>query len=460
MKSIKSRLWGSHFVVIFLTVIILELILLVSIKNYYYKGIEEILYKQVKISSNFYSKYLANKPLDTAADDLIESFSYSTNAEVQIIDKNKRILCDSIGIAPGTEIDSFEINLALKGGTSSWQGNQPYTNEIVMAVSAPLKINGNVVGVLRFITSLEAVNLLLKKILIISSLIGILVILSITIVSIMISNTITKPLNQVTDVAKQMAQGEFSLRAKKKYDDEVGSMADTLNYMAQEILKNEKLKNEFISSISHELRTPLTSIKGWALTLKLKEFTDTIKRDEGLDIIIEESERLSSLVEELLDFSRFQAGKITLNIESVKIKELLFNILKQMQPRAERNGIELKHNIIDLPYIKADKNRLKQVFINVLDNALKFTYEGGSINIYTSIQEENVVVSIVDTGCGIKNEQLPNIKKKFYKGDINKAGNGIGLAICDEIILMHGGKLYIESSFGVGTTVKIALKIE
>ena len=327
-----------------------------------------------------------------------------------------------------------------------------------MAVSEPLKVRGNVEGLIRFVTSLEEVNSLINRNIITYSLVALIVIIISTVVSILISKTIIYPIKNVTDTAKLMAKGELSVRADKKYDDEVGSMADTLNYMAEEILKNEKLKNDFISSVSHELRTPLTSIKGWALTLKLKEFTDIEKRKAGLDIIVEESERLSSLVEELLDFSRFQSGRITLNIEELNIEELLSSILRQMQPRAKRNKISLKLDINKLPIIKGDRSRLKQVFINIVDNALKFTQEGGYISIYTEIDDEYLSIFVEDNGIGIKPENLKKVKEKFFKEDNKKSGNGIGLAICNEIIILHEGKLEIESNIQSGTKVKVCLK--
>ncbi|WBW96245.1 sensor histidine kinase [Oceanirhabdus sp. W0125-5] len=458
MKSIKSRIIVSHLIVILTTILIIGGALYIGIKNYYYSSIEDILIKNAHISSDVYGKYMSNKKLEVIADDLIKSFSQSINVEVQIIDNNGLVLADSLSVYTLSKIKSSDIEKALYGSTAVWKGKERYTSENIMAVSEPLKVRENVVGVLRFVTSLEEVNSLINKNIITYTLVALIVIIISTVVSILISKTIIYPIKNVTDTAKLMAKGEFSVRANKKYDDEVGSMADTLNYMAEEILKNEKLKNDFISSVSHELRTPLTSIKGWALTLKLKEFTDVEKRKAGLDIIVEESERLTSLVEELLDFSRFQSGRITLNIEEINIEELLLSILKQMQPRAKRNKISLKVNLHKLPIIKGDRNRLKQVFINIVDNALKFTAEGGCISIYTDFDDDYLCIFVEDNGIGIKPEHLKKVKDKFFKADSKKAGSGIGLAICNEIMILHEGKLEIASSIQLGTKVKVCLK--
>jgi signal transduction histidine kinase len=434
--------------------------LYIGIKKYYYNSVEDVLMKQAQLSSEFYTKYMSHKEFEENINKLVENFSYPINAQVQVLNEEGVVLVDTLGIYTLSKLNSYDVKYAQKGGYAFCSGKEEYTKENVMSVSVPLKNKEGIVGILRFVTSLKKVDALINQNMSIFIFIGLIVIIISTFVSIIISKTIVNPIKNVTDTARLMAKGEFSVRANKEYDDEVGSMADTLNYMAEEIVKNDKLKNDFISSISHELRTPLTSIKGWALTLKLREFKDEEKRREGLDIIVEESERLSSLVEELLDFSRFQSGRIKLRIEEVNIEELLLSILKQMEPRAKRNNIKLKHSIYNFPNIKGDKNRLKQVFINIVDNALKFTQEGGCISLYTALDKEYIYVFVEDNGIGIKEQELNRVKEKFFKGSSKKAGSGIGLAICNEIVKLHEGKLEIESCVGVGTKVEVGIKFK
>lgn len=356
-------------------------------------------------------------------------------------------------------MDYPDINAADEGKEIRFIGVPSYTNEKCMCVSYLLQNAArNSSYIIRLESSLKDVDNFLKNLIITFIIIGFLVITFITFISILISNSIINPLNNLINTAEEMAEGKFSVKAQKKYNDEVGTLADTLNYMAEEILKTDKLKNDFISSVSHELRTPLTAIKGWALTLKRKDFTDERKREEGLNIIIEESERLTDMVEELLDFSRFQSNRITLNIEDLDLDELLFNVIKEIEPRAIRNNVLIKTYIDTIPLIKGDKNRLKQVFINILDNSLKFTESGEIITLKAFLKEQNIVVSIEDTGCGIEPEHLPKVLNKFYKGDTKKSGSGIGLAVCDEIIKLHNANLKIESTLGLGTKVTITLK--
>lgn len=459
LKSLKTRLIGSHFIAIFLSIVIIELLCFISIKNYYYNTIEETLKRQAQTSINFYGKYLDNSNTKKSLEDIIENLSDTTNAHIQIISRDKKIIVDSLQIKEGTVLDYPDINAANENKELRWVGIPTYTNEKCMCVSYLLQnASRNSSYILRLESSLKDVDNFLKNLIIIFIIIGFLVIVFISLISILISNSIINPLNNIITAANEMAQGRFSTKAPKKYNDEVGALADTLNYMTEEILKTEKLKNDFISSVSHELRTPLTAIKGWALTLKRKEFVDETRREEGLNIIIEESERLTDMVEELLDFSRLQSNRITLNIEDLDLGELLYNVVKEIEPRATRNNISIETYLVARPLIKGDRNRLKQVFINILDNSLKFTESEGTITLNLILEQQNIIVSVEDTGCGIEPEQLPQVLNKFYKGNTKKSGSGIGLAICDEIIKLHGGYLKIESTVDIGTKTTILLK--
>jgi len=329
-----------------------------------------------------------------------------------------------------------------------------------MAISYPLKSGEDIVGVLRFITSLREINQDINSTAILFVGFGVVVILISAFVSVLLAETIVDPLKSVTEAAEKMAKGDFKTRSIKKYDDEIGKLSDTLNYMAEEIIKKDELKNDFISSVSHELRTPLTSIKGWAITLKHSYDDEEILTD-GLDIIEKESDRLSNMVEELLDFSKFVSGKTTLVKENININNIVDHIRKQLTPRAIRDNIDFKVFVEDdMPITYSDGNRLKQVFINILDNAFKFTPTGGSITLTANYEDNNFIFNIKDTGYGIAEEDLPKIKEKFYKGKTGESQSGIGLSICDEIIRLMNGTFEIISERNIGTEIIISIPIE
>lgn len=460
--SIKKRLVGNFMLVIIISVLILEVFLINAVKKYYYKSVEEILSNQIILSTDFYSRYFSSNRLEDIIIDDIDVFWRQTKAQVQILDLEGRVLMDSIGASHASSIiNTSDVINAVEGKKGTWIGNVEYDTSAVMAVSYPLVVEGKTIGVLRFISSLRNTNRIIRNIAEVLLIVGLMVIIISGVLSIFLANTIIQPLHEVTTVAEKMAEGQLKIRSRKRFDDELGKLSDTLNYMAEELIKKEQLKTDFISSISHELRTPLTSIKGWAITLKSDKLKDEQLLKDGLDIIEKESDRLSNMVEELLDFSRFVSGRITLEREEMDIRDSIEQIGKQFQFRAEEKRIQYDiYYDSNLPPIIADENRIKQVLINLLDNAFKFTPNGGKITLLTKKTGENISIEIEDNGCGIYEEDLPYIKEKFYKGKNSKSNSGLGLSICDEIIKLHGGSIEIKSRLNQGTKVIVSIPIE
>ena len=266
-------------------------------------------------------------------------FWQHTDAQVQILTLDGKLLMDSLGIRNEENLIYPDIESAMENMKGTWTGYVPYDDESVMAVSMPLKYQGTPIGIIRFISSLEQTNNNIFQISRFLILMGIIVVLFSGLVSLFLANSIVKPLAEVTAAAEKMADGQFKTRSKVTLNDEIGRLSNTLNYMADEILKKEQLKNDFISSISHELRTPLTSIKGWAVTLKDLEDPDRKLLEDGLEIIENESDRLTLMVEELLDFSRFTSGRVQLEKDCFNIKDTISIIAKQLKPRAKDNKI-------------------------------------------------------------------------------------------------------------------------
>jgi signal transduction histidine kinase len=446
--------------IIIISILIFIFMVSLFIKQYYYKGVEDILTDQVNMSVNFYAQYFSDSSLQDNVMDNVDVFWRFTSAQVQIIDDKGRVLMDSIGMVFEDELDTPDVKKAMLEGRGTWIGRMPHTGEMVMAVAQPLKSQDDTVGVLRFITSLTPINEQIKDIIKVFSLIGVLTIALTGIISFVLANGVVGPIKQVTKVAEEMAKGDFNVRSTEKSNDEVGRLSATLNYMADEIIKKERIKNEFLASVSHELRTPLTSIKGWAIILN-----DTKDRDgeifkDGLKIIEEETERLSGMVEELLDFSKLLSGNMTLQMVRTDVAELVEYIKQHMTPVAQRSKISFSVEYPDqLPQLVLDINRIKQVLINVLDNAFKFTRQGGRVRFAAYEAEGYLIMEVEDNGCGISPQELPYVKEKFYRGKNSKSSSGIGLSVAYEIIKRHGGELDIESSPGQGTKVYIKLPI-
>ncbi|HZJ57709.1 MAG TPA: ATP-binding protein [Clostridia bacterium] len=459
-KSIRTRLSYSFMSIIIISIFIFIFMVSLFLKQYYYKGVEDILTDQVNMSVNLYSQYFIDSSLQDNVMDNVDAFWRFSSAQVQIIDNRGRVLMDSIGMDFTDELDTPDVKRAMMGEWGKWIGRMPYTGEMAMSVAQPLKSNGDIIGVLRFITSLTPINGQLEGIIRVFMLIGILAVGISGIISFVLANGVVGPIKQVTKVAEEMAKGDFDVRSTEKTHDEIGRLSSTLNYMADEITKKERVKNEFLASVSHELRTPLTSIKGWAIILNDTENKEEKIFRDGLKIIEKETERLSGMVEELLDFSKLLSGNISLKLVETDIERLIEYIKQHMMPIAKRNKITFRVECPDkLPCIVVDSNRIKQVLINVLDNAFKFTSQGGNVRLAAYGAGDDLVMEIEDDGCGISPEELPSVKEKFYKGKTGKSSSGIGLSVAYEIVKKHQGGLDIESRPGMGTRVYIRLPI-
>lgn len=241
------------------------------------------------------------------------------------------------------------------------------------------------------------------------------------------------------------------MRLHKVYDDEIGDLCDTINHMSEEIGKAERMKNDFISSVSHELRTPLTAIGGWSDTLIAGGATDPEEVIMGLGIIQKESRRLTQMVEELLDFTRLESGRMKLNVELFDVGAELYEAVYMYENMLEKENIQLEYDIPDqMCPVNGDRHRMKQVFLNIIDNAAKYGKSGGRIRITLSRDSYTVMIEVRDWGVGIKEDELPFVKEKFYKGSSKQRGSGIGLAVTDEIVRMHGGTLNVASIYGEG----------
>ena len=349
MKSIKTRLMKNFLVLLLSTIIIVSAMFLIFISRYYYQNTEEILLSQINISVDFYKRYLSNVSLEENVYEDVDIFWKQTDAQVQIYNLKGQLIMDSIGLEPKEYNTPVDVKRALEGDTAKWVGTVPDYTGKVMAISAPLRNSSNeIVGVIRYISSLRNVDNFILNFFLVFLVIGLTVLAIGIILSYFLANSIVNPITELIKVSEQMAKGNLKVRNKIVTNDEIEKLADSLNIMAEEIENREILKNEFISSVSHELRTPLTSIKGWAITLN-NDFTDRETLKMGFDIIEKEADRLSNMVEELLDFSKFVSGKIKLKYEEINLKEFIEYLRLYMNPRAEREHKELLLYVLFLP---------------------------------------------------------------------------------------------------------------
>lgn len=459
-SGIRSRILINFGAIVVATVVVLEFMFVSFVKNYYFGGVEQILKDRASISSDLINRTLENRNITYKAKWLFESYLPTIDGKfyLQIIDKkNRNVLMDSNGFSDSEEMNFPDILDAFENKLTVYTGLNKISGERTMSVSRPLMDRNNVEGVIRYTVSLEKVHKEVRNYIMGGLLLGFTVIVFFMIMALIVSRSIVNPLFELNAVAKSMALGNFEVKAIKKYDDEVGVLADTINFMSDEIRRTERMKKDFISSISHELRTPLTSIKGWSETLLLDEGIEENEQiHNGLHIISSEAERLSDMVEELLDFSRLESRKIRINKKLMSPKELLEDVCIQFTPKAVNLNLRMEYSGEDTLII-ADINKMRQVLINLVTNAIKFTPVGGSILIKGEGKEDEVIIKVIDTGVGIPKYYLPKVREKFFKGSQNAPGSGLGLSIVDEIVKLHGARMNIESTIGEGTTVTIRI---
>lgn len=459
-QGIKRRWTYSYVALSLVVLLIFEIAFMLFVTNYYYGNVARMISYRAEHSTQFYRSYINSEKYDLTdlAKQMVKDYNSRSedNMELQVLDLDGNVVVSSTGFIVKEKIDSPDFKEAVKGYQSNWRGNNKF-GEKVMSNSSPIKTSaGKTEGIIRYVVSLEPIDQTINKILAISVFIIIMVLFGMLMISYVFSRSIITPIKEITAVAIRMAEGQFSERIETKYDDEIGELAETLNYMAEEIIISNNLKNDFISSISHELRTPLTSIRGWGETILIGDFEDKEEARLGLKIIIKETTRLSKMVEELLDFSKMESGKIVLYLEEINLVNELEEVVNITKRRAEQEGIDLLYSKEDeIPNILGDANRLRQVFINIIDNAIKFTPSGNNVKVDVRSDEEHVYVDIRDEGIGIPETDIEFVKEKFFKGKSKKSGSGIGLAISNEIMELHKGKLNIDSVEGEGTTITL-----
>lgn len=447
--------------VILITVFFFETVMLWGVNKFFYSRVENALTTSINYSIDYFNRYYSSLKISDVIMEDIDVFWQNTNAEVQLFSVEGKLISDSIGVSDSVVLDSGELKTTLSGGKGVTIERPVYSDSQVMAVSKLISGADDKKAILRFVTSLKDVDDTIMRINTIIIFVGFFVITASGGLSFILSKSIVGPLEKVTDVASKMADGQLKIQCKIEKDDEIGKLSETLNYMAKELLKKEDIKNEFISSVSHELRTPLTSIKGWAVTLQDEVSPEKELLKEGLDIIENESDRLTDMVEELLDFSRFVSGRITLNKDYFNVKELLLRTVQELTPRAQKLGVRIFSDISDsVGVLPLDENRIKQVVINILDNAIKFSVDGGEVLLSADYVDGVLKLVISDNGVGISEEDLPRVKEKFFKGQNARSHSGIGLSICDEIIKLHSGSLEIFSEYGNGTEVVVRIPCE
>jgi signal transduction histidine kinase len=462
MSGIQRRWIINVLAVSLLLILSVMTALAITVSDYHYSALTSSLENRAEMYASVISKNFL-----TTFDDyvryinrLANEFTERDQFELQFITSGGRLQLSTNYTVSGLLVDTPDVRSALQTGVSrSYIGANLNTGERVIAVSAPIFLpSGSAIGAVRCVTSLERADAHILQFMGWGALVSTAFLLVMLAVNLLFIRGILTPVQEINRIAKRIAEGGYGVRIEKTYRDEMGELVENLNHMSGEIRAAERMRSDFISSVSHELRTPLTAISGWGETLLSADMNDPNEIRKGLRIMLKETSRLSRMVEELLDFSRIEGGRLTLDIGPVDLASELEEIVYLHMDALKRDGIMLIYHQPDhMPEVLGDRARLKQVFVNILDNAAKHGGSGKRIEAMLDFDGRWVTITVRDYGQGIPQSELEHVKYKFYKGSSTARGSGIGLSVSDEIVRLHGGELLIESTEGEGTKVTVRL---
>ena len=429
--------------------------------NHLTKKKAETLYREANyISTNFvrsyYSKSLNTQSLSTIHSHFQALDTY-LDASIWLLNADGTLLIDSdIGYfeEPSSVIDAFDL---------TDMGNQYYMTgdfygmfEVEMlSVATPISYNFKTSGYVLIHTPMSNLYRERDSILNITYLTLIFIFVLSLLVLAVFTFTVYRPLMKITEAARQYAQGNFKYELSIYEEDEIGELADTLNYMAHELGEMDEYQKKFVANISHDFRSPLTSIKGY-LEAILDGTIPLEMLDKYLNIVLMETERLNKLTSGLLTLNSFDTKRSMLDITSFDINTVIKNTVSSFEGRCREHHISIEL-LFDTrqQLVSADIGKIQQVLYNLLDNAIKFSPDHSQITIETTLRHEKVFISVKDEGIGIPRDCMKRIWERFYKTDLSrgkdKRGTGLGLAIVKEIITSHGEHINAISTEGVGT---------
>lgn len=459
-KSIAMRWLFKVYLIIVAAVVAIAIILSTMLVTLIFNSVQS---QAIDYSQGFDALSSASKEnfYDLAVA-LSDEFEYKNKLEVQVIDSTGAVLVSTTGFQPSDAVGAeYSRAKESNSGFAVYRGKNSGGERIMAGTRIIYDGAGEAIGAYRWVTSLKAAYKRISITVLMIVFVSIVVLGLCALSGLFFLNAIVSKLRDMGNTTRKIADGDFEARIETESNDEIGELCASINHMASELQTAETMKNDFISSVSHELRTPLTAIRGWGETAKMSVGADEELVSRGLDVILSEADRLSGLVEELLDFSRMQSGRMIVNnIMPIDVSELLCMVSDMYTELAVKQGIELSYTPpMQSSTVMGDPDRLKQVFINVIDNAVKYTEKGGLVLVAQTREEGCVRIVVKDTGVGIPAEDIDHVKEKFFKSNKTVRGSGIGLAVADEIIKQHQGLLFIESTEGVGTTVTIVLPL-
>jgi signal transduction histidine kinase len=347
----------------------------------------------------------------------------------------------------------------LSGNTVVYKSNMPmrYTENIVAAT--PILIEQQIAGAVVMHVPAETLLSVVSVINMRTLWLAVILMFIAMLFALWLSNYISRPLTAMRNATLDIAAGHFSKKVNIKGEDELGQLASAINYMSSELAKLDQMRRDLIANVSHELRTPLSLIRGYSEALKDGVVTDTEQQKQYVDIILDETARLQKLVSDLLDLSQLESGSLSINPHPFSISRCIHEICRRFEAAAAKNQIGLTASADDNIIVHADEGRIEQVLYNLIQNAINHTPPQGRIIVSAEKHDGKAFIQVSDTGRGISPDDLPHIFDKFYRGEHNRKGTGLGLTIARGILTAHGSDITVKSQPNQSTTFAFYLPL-
>ena len=401
----------------------------------------------------------------------IGTLAEKLDLRITVVDKQGKVLGDSDEDPSLMENhkDRPEVIKAVENGFGQSTRFSDTLEYNMKYVAVRVADSGDILGVIRFALPFSEVQLqlqLIYRIVLFSAIVAVVIAFA---VAYLLSRSITMPISRMQDAAQRIAKGDFSSKVDIKSKDELGELAKSLNIMAAELQQKmenlrrmDNIRTDFVANVSHELKTPLTLIKGYIETLQDRAINDRDKANRFVSIIKEHTNRLENIINDLLSLSELELSKDCLNKTEFDLKKLIDEVALGFG-----YALDSKHHSLSVDpqgddfRVKADRDKIEQVIVNLIDNAIKYTNEAGKISILLNEQQDDITIIVMDNGIGIPQEDIDRVFERFYRVDKARSrelgGTGLGLGIAKHIILAHKGQISIESEIKKGTKVLVRL---
>ncbi|HEX3030339.1 MAG TPA: HAMP domain-containing sensor histidine kinase [Clostridia bacterium] len=460
-KSIFSRMLITYLLLISVIIILLSF----AITNIYKWYVFDTKKNELKTAAYQVNK-LANGYLkgQTSLDELnasLDSIGYITDSKIYVVKMDKKTLKSTKKLKLGEVLDESYV---IKGMQTVLDGKTVFSKEqysakmdmYIVFMGVPWQNEKGITGSILIFSPTSILNENIRNIRTIIWTIAVIFILLSIAATYINALRISRPIFKIEQAANKIASGKNAEDIVIKTNDEIERLANSFNHMKKELAKTEEIRREFIASISHDLKTPLTSIKGFVEAM-LDNVVEQHEHDKYLHFIEDEASRLTRLTDEILQFAKIQSGNIKLRRENLDVKDIMESVLSSVKIPAEEKSINIKVQCSDNIKVFADEDRLKQVLINILGNAIKYTGKGGNIDVQVEDLFSKVIFRIKDDGMGITPEDLPYIFEKFYRADKSRqssnGGTGLGLSIAKSLIELHEGRIWALSDYSKGTEI-------